>query len=88
MAEKTTYSFVPKEIALRQYEVEGSGAATYLLCLGWEVYEDRGYWVGTIWSEATRKPVRVGKNGEYRRLMRSPVEAFSWWRRMLKGSGA
>lgn len=77
---KSTYTFEPVEVAVRELRLDGLSPARWLICLGYEEQEGRGRYVGTVWSMKNSQPVRVGDKGEARRVMKGLVEASLWWR--------
>lgn len=76
---KSTYTFEPIEIAIRELHLDSIGPIRWLVCVGYEVQNGRGLFVGTMWSVKNDCPVRAGKNGEIRRMMGSRVEAMEWF---------
>lgn len=57
---RTTYTFEPKEMAVRELRLDGSGPARWLLCLGYEERNGHGCYVGTVWSVRNNQPLREG----------------------------
>lgn len=80
---KTSYHLSVIEATVKEVYLEGLEPVRWLIALGYEKQDGIGRWVGTVWSDATKQAIRVGKNGEVRRVMKSPVEAMTWFKRMV-----